>query len=47
MIEDYYQIQCDTASDINEHLPVLKEYAQKCETITEMGVRAVVSTWAF
>lgn len=34
-------------SDINEHLPILKEYADKCEHVTEMGVRWVVSTWAF
>lgn len=33
-------------SDINEHLPVLKEYAEKCDTITEFGVRGVVSTVA-
>lgn len=34
-------------SDINEHLPTLKQYAEKCETVCEMGVREVVSTWAF
>lgn len=34
-------------SDINEHLPTLKNLAQECEHVTEMGVRDVVSTWAF
>ena len=34
-------------SDINEHLFTLKGYAEGCEHITEMGVRSVVSTWAF
>jgi hypothetical protein len=34
-------------TDINEHLQTLKEYAAKCEHVTEMGVRDVVSTWAF
>ncbi len=38
---------CNTSSDINEHLPILKRYAEECETITEMGIRYVVSTWAF
>jgi hypothetical protein len=33
-------------SDINEHLPTLKKYAEQCDHITEFGVRAVVSTWA-
>ena len=34
-------------SDINEHIPTLIEYASECEHITEMGVRAITSTWAF
>lgn len=36
-----------TVSDINEHLPKLLELSVKCESIVEMGVRDVVSTWAF
>ena len=36
-----------TPSDINEHLETLKRYAEVCNTVTEMGVRSVVSTWAF
>lgn len=31
---------------INYHLPKLKEYAEKCEHITEFGVDGVNSTWA-
>jgi hypothetical protein len=38
---------CNTTSDINEHLPTLLHYANMCNHITEMGVREVVSTWAF
>jgi cephalosporin hydroxylase len=34
-------------SDINEHLPTLCRYAAKCEVIAELGVRGIVSTWAF
>lgn len=33
-------------SDIYEHVPTLRKYAEKCEHITEFGVRWVVSTWA-
>ena len=36
-----------TPSDINEHIPTLIDYASECEHITEMGVRAITSTWAF
>lgn len=32
--------------DIYEHMDTLKEYASKCDTVTEFGVRWVVSTWA-
>lgn len=38
---------CNTASDINEHLPNLKKYAEECNHITEMGVRWCVSSYAF
>lgn len=37
----------ETPSDINEHIPVLKKYAEECDSITELGVRWVVSTFAF
>ena len=33
-------------SDINEHLNTLASYSKKCEHVTELGVRWVVSTWA-
>jgi hypothetical protein len=33
--------------DIHEHMETLYEYSKECEHITEMGVRDVVSTWAF
>ena len=37
---------CNTISDINEHLPVIKEYASKYKHITEFGVRTWLSTIA-
>ena len=32
--------------DICEHLDTLREYASRCDSVTELGVRWVVSTWA-
>ncbi len=46
-IEERYQELCNTASDINEHLPILKEYAEQCVKVTELGVRGCVSLYAF
>lgn len=46
-IELKYNEAVETPSDINQHLPILRKYAEECEHITEMGVRGVVSTWAF
>lgn len=46
MIEEKYQQLCATPSDINEHLPTIKKYASECESIVELGVRGMVSTWA-
>ena len=45
-LQEIYEGMCNTPSDINEHLPTLKRYAEECEHITEMGVRWVVSTYA-
>jgi cephalosporin hydroxylase len=45
-IEDIYKHFCETPGDINEHLPVLREYAEKCEHVTEMGARWGCSTFA-
>lgn len=49
LIEENYQkvLTGDQSVDIVEHLPVLKKYAEKCDHITELGVRWIVSTWAF
>ena len=46
-LEEIYKSKCDSDSDINEHLPTLKRYSEECEHVTEMGVRWVVSTYAF
>ena len=46
LIDTKYAHLCTISSDINEHLPTLKRYASGCESVTEFGVRAIVSTWA-
>jgi hypothetical protein len=46
-LEEKYIWKCQNKSDINEHLPTLKRYADECNHIVEMGVRDVVSTYAF
>lgn len=45
-IERGYNVRCKKKSDINEHLPTLKKYATGLDTVIEMGVREVVSTYA-
>jgi len=47
LIVQKYQNLCKTQSDINEHLPILKKYAQQSDVVIEFGVRWIVSTWAF
>jgi len=46
-LPDMYTQLCNKKSDINEHLPTLRRYAEQCDTIVECGVRTVVSSWAF
>lgn len=45
-IEAKYQEFCNTPSDINEHLPTLRSYYDKCDHVTELGVRGCVSLFA-
>lgn len=45
-MEQKIEIRAD-ATDIVEHLQTLADLAMKCNHITEMGVRNVVSTWPF
>lgn len=43
----YLNVKQGWGIDMTEHMPTLRRYAEECEHITEMGVRFVVSTWAF
>lgn len=47
LITKHYEARCAFPTDINEHLPTLKKLAQECQVIVEMGVRSIVSSWAF
>jgi hypothetical protein len=51
-ISDNYEFLFEPVNDIKTrfikyHLETLKEYASECDTITEMGVDSVNTTWAF
>jgi cephalosporin hydroxylase len=46
-ISQQYQRLCKLPSDINEHLPIMMAMSAECKTIAELGVRDIVSTWAF
>jgi hypothetical protein len=42
-----YELKRKTPSDIHEHLPTLKKYADICSVVVECGVRHVTSSYAF
>lgn len=44
---DYFIMYKSRPHDINEHMETLFRYGIECEHITELGVRGVVTTWAF
>jgi FkbM family methyltransferase len=46
VLENEYQWACDTPSDINQHLPLLRSLADECNTVVELGVRTGISTRA-
>lgn len=46
-MEDHYKQRVMIPSDINEHLPTLREYTLKCNSVVECGVRNIVSSFAF
>ncbi|MES2273628.1 MAG: hypothetical protein V4487_05515 [Chlamydiota bacterium] len=44
-LSDVYEKNCSDPCDINEHLPALRKLAAECSTVTEIGIREIVSTW--
>ena len=47
MIQRLFEYASAFPSDINEHLVSLRDISLQCNHITELGVRNMVSTWAF
>ncbi len=45
-LETKYRHLCETPSDINDALPVLRQFASKVKHVTEFGIRTAVSTTA-
>ncbi len=45
-LESKYRHLCETPSDINDALPVLRQFASKVKHVTEFGIRTAVSTTA-
>jgi hypothetical protein len=46
-LNETYKYHCLNPSDINALLPTLEKYSRECSSILEIGVRSMVSTWAF
>lgn len=46
-IKDMYELSRHISHDIYQHMPTLTEYAQKVDSIVELGVRTGNSTLAF
>ena len=41
----HYEYVCAEKSDINEHISILHDLCSECTSVTEIGIRDVVSTW--
>jgi hypothetical protein len=46
-LEEHYALSQTTIGDIEEHIDDLYEYTKRCDSVLELGVRTVVSSWAF
>lgn len=44
-LQEKYELHCREPSDINEHLPTLRNLAKECSSVVEIGIRAMVSSW--
>jgi len=47
VLDLYFNEKCKIESDIYEHLPTLRYYTTKCNSVIECGVRSIVSSYAF
>lgn len=46
-LDNKYDTAKNNPSDINEHVETLYKYTLDCSSVAELGVRGMVSTWAF
>lgn len=46
-LEEKFLNACSIKSDINEHVPIFYKYALECDSVVEIGVRSIVSSWGF
>ncbi len=44
-LELMYDNYSKTASDINEHLPVLRDLSKECSSVVAIGIKNMVSVW--
>ncbi len=44
-LNEQYNLHCQQPSDINQHVPLLRELASECSSVIEIGVRSMVSSW--
>lgn len=44
-LETLYEFHSNHPCDINEHLPTLRLFASECQSVAELGVRGIVSSW--
>ncbi len=44
-LEELYHKYSQAPSDINEHIPVLRQLSTECSSVVEMGVRNMIATW--
>ena len=45
-IKKKYEKLCNETSDVNEHLPTLYNYAKECDSVLELGVGNMISSYA-
>lgn len=44
-LKNNYEYVCQTPSDIYQHIPILHDLCKECSSVTEIGIRGIVSTW--
>ena len=45
ILDDNYEHECNTLSDIQAYIPILRDLARECPSVIEIGTRHMNSTW--